>query len=120
MPKLFMTWLLNALSLPITAYIIDRLIPNGFSFQDTTTTVIAAATLGAVNTFIRPVLKILTFPLTCLTFGLSAIVVNVVCLLAVDWYTPGFTIQGWPAALVGTLILSAVSTVLNALFNRGK
>jgi putative membrane protein len=120
MTKLFMTWLLNAISLPITAEIVNQLIPAGFSFKNASATVLAAAILGAVNTFIRPVLKFLTFPLTFLTLGLSAIVLNVAYLLVVDWYTPDFAINGWQPAILGTFILSLVSTVLNGLFNRGK
>lgn len=118
MIKLFMTWLLNAISLPITAEIVNQLIPKGFSFTNTTAVIGAAILLGAVNTFIRPVLKILTFPLTLLTLGLSAIILNIACLLAVDWYRPDFIINGWLPAILGTFILSLVSTLLNGLFNR--
>ncbi len=118
MIKLFMTWLLNAISLPITSEIVNQLIPKGFSFTNTTAVIGAAILLGLVNTFIRPILKILTFPLTLLTLGLSAIVLNVACLIAVDWYRPDFAINGWQPVLLGTFILSLVSTVLNGLFNR--
>jgi putative membrane protein len=120
MTKLFMTWLLNAMSLPITAAIVNQVIPTGFKFETISATVVAAAALGAINTFIRPILKFLTFPLTLLTLGLSALLLNVAYLLVVDWYTPDFAINGWQPAILGTLILSFVSTVLNGLFNRGK
>jgi putative membrane protein len=118
MIKLFMTWLLNAISLPITSEIVNQLLPLGFSFTNTNAVIGAAILLGAVNTFIRPILKILTFPLTLLTLGLSAIVLNIACLLAVDWYRPDFAINGWLPAILGTFILSVVSTLLNGLFNR--
>ncbi len=118
MIKLFMTWLLNAISLPITAAIVNQLIPAGFGFQNNAALVAAAVALGAVNTFIRPVLKFLTFPLTLLTLGLSALLINVACLVAVDWYRADFAINGWQSALLGTFILSFVSTVLHTLFNR--
>jgi putative membrane protein len=119
MKKLLMTWLLNGISLPITAEVVNQFVPNGISLRDASATIGAAALLGAVNTFIRPVLKFLTFPLTLLTLGLSALLLNVACLLAVDWYLTGFEIHGWMAALGGTIILSLVSTVLNGLFNQG-
>ncbi len=120
MIKLFMTWLLNAISLPITAEIVNQLIPNGFDFTPPKAAAMvgSAVILGTVNTFIRPVLKFLTFPLTLLTLGLSAIVLNVLCLLAVDWIRPDFVIHGWQPVLLGTFILSIVSTLLNGLFNR--
>jgi putative membrane protein len=118
MKKLLMTWLINAASLPITMYLVDQVIPNGMTMTDVSGGAVAAFTLATVNTFIRPVLKFLTFPLTFLTLGLSALALNVGSLVAVDWYSPGFAINGWQAVLGGTVALSGVSTVLNMLFNR--
>ena len=125
--RLLMTWVLNAASLPITAYLVNQLIPNGMTFPgasgasvsaDVSGAVVAAFALATVNTFIRPVLKFLTFPLTFFTLGLSAIGLNVGCLMAVDAYAEGFKINGWQSVLTGTLGVSIVSTVLNMLFNR--
>jgi putative membrane protein len=118
MKRLLMTWVLNAASLPITAYLINQLIPNGMTFTDASGASVAAFALATVNTFIRPVLKFLTFPLTFFTLGLSAIGLNVGCLMAVDAYAEGFKINGWQSILAGTLGVSIVSTVLNMLFNR--
>jgi putative membrane protein len=118
MKRLLMTWVLNAASLPITAYLIEQIIPGGMKFTDASGATVAAFALATVNTFIRPVLKFLTFPLTFFTLGLSAIGLNVGCLMAVDAYTEGFKIDGWPSILAGTMGVSIVSTVLNMLFNR--
>jgi putative membrane protein len=116
--KLLMTWVLNAASLPITVYLVNQFIPKGMSLTDASGATIAAVMLATVNTFIRPVLKLLTFPLTFLTLGLSAIALNVACLVAVAHYSQAFAINNWQAALAGTMMLSIVSTVLNMLFNR--
>jgi putative membrane protein len=118
MKRLLMTWILNAASLPITAYFVNQLIPNGMTFTDASGASVAAFALATVNTFIRPVLKFLTFPLTFFSLGLSAIGLNVACLAAVDAYAPGFQIKGWQSTLAGTLGISIVSTVLNMVFNR--
>jgi putative membrane protein len=118
MKKLLMTWVLNAASLPITAYLIDQIIPKGMEFTDVAGASVAAFSLATVNTFIRPVLKFLTFPLTFFTLGLSAIGLNVGFLMAVDAYATGFKINGWQSVLAGTLGVSMVSTILNMLFNR--
>jgi putative membrane protein len=120
MKRLLMTWVLNAASLPITAYLINPFMPKGMGieFTDASGAAVAAFALATVNTFIRPVLKFLTFPLTFFTLGLSAIGLNVGCLMAVDAYAEGFKINGWPSILAGTLGVSIVSTVLNMLFNR--
>jgi putative membrane protein len=120
MKKLFTTWLLNAISLPITANVVNQMIPGSVSLKDNATTLSAAVLLAAINTFIRPVLKFLTFPLTLLTLGLSALLINVACLMAVDWYLPGFQLRGISAVLIATLLLSLISTVLNGLFNRDR
>jgi putative membrane protein len=118
MKKLLMTWVLNAASLPITVYLVNQFIPNGMTLTDASGATIAAVMLATVNTFIRPVLKFLTFPLTFLTLGLSSIALSIACLVAVDYYSPAFAINNWQAAIAGTLSLSLVSTVLNMLFNR--
>jgi putative membrane protein len=118
MKKLLMTWVLNSVSLPIVAAIVNQFITNGMTFHDGAAAVSAGATLGAVNTFIRPVLKFFTFPLTFVTFGLFALLLNVACLMAVDWYLPNFQINGWISTLGGTVLLSFVSSALNTLFNR--
>jgi putative membrane protein len=120
MKRLLMTWVLNAASLPITAYLINQVSPKGLGmeFTDASGAAVAAFALATVNTFIRPVLKFLTFPLTFFTLGLSAIGLNVACLMAVDAYAEGFKINGWQTILAGTLGVSIVSTVLNMLFNR--
>jgi putative membrane protein len=118
MKRLLMTWVLNAASLPITAYLISQVIPKGMEFTNASGAAVAAFALATVNTFIRPVLKFLTFPLTFFTLGLSAIGLNVGCLMAVDAYAKGFEINGWQSILAGTLGISIVSTILNMLFNR--
>jgi putative membrane protein len=121
MKRLLMTWVLNAASLPITKYLVDQVLPKGMGgmeFTDASGAAVAAFALATVNTFIRPVLKFLTFPLTFFTLGLSAIGLNRACLMAVDAYAEGFKINGWQSILAGTLGVSIVSTVLNMLFNR--
>jgi putative membrane protein len=121
MKRLLMTWVLNAASLPITVYLIDQVISvkgKSMMFTDVAGAFVAAFTLATVNTFIKPVLKFLTFPLTFFTLGLSAIGLNVGCLMAVDAYVEGFKIHDWQSLLAGTLGISVVSTILNMLFNR--
>jgi putative membrane protein len=117
MKRLLMTWVLNAASLPITAYLVNQLMPKSMIFTASGAAV-AAFALATVNTFIRPILKFLTFPLTFFTLGLSAIGLNVGCLMAVDAYVPEFAMSNWQSILAGTLGVSIVSTILNMLFNR--
>jgi putative membrane protein len=116
MQKFLINWLVNAMAFPITARILDQFIVGGFQIRDFMAGVIAALTLGAINSFVRPVLKVLTFPLTFLTLGLSSFAINVLCLWSVSLYTPGFQINGLVPAIVGSIILSIVSTLLHWVF----
>jgi putative membrane protein len=113
MPRFLINWLLNAIAFPITAKILDQVMVGGFRIRDFTAAVIAALILGLINSTVRPVLKLLTFPLTILTLGLSSFAINVLCLMFVAWYVPGFEINGIVPAILGSIVLSIVSTVLH-------
>jgi putative membrane protein len=111
--KLLINWVLNAIAFLITQRIIDHFLPGQFRIRDFVTALIAALLLGLINSTVRPVLKILTFPLTILTLGLSSLAINVLCLMFVSWYVPGFQIGGIIPAIAGSIVLSIVSTLLN-------
>ena len=76
---------------------------------------LAAIVLGVVNTFIKPVLSFVTAPLTVVTLGLFAFVVNAVVLFIVSAVVPGLMINGWVPAILGAVVLSVVGTVLSEL-----
>lgn len=84
---------------------------DGFAIGDTTTLLIAAALLGIVNAIIRPILVILTLPITIVTLGLFLLVVNAAMVGLVAWILPDFTISGFWPALLGALIVTVVSWV---------
>src|SRR5512145_2474740 len=85
----------------------------GIRVASLTTAVIAAAILGIINTFLRPVLLILTLPLTILTLGVFAFVLNALMLLLVAYFVPGFEVDGFFSAFLGALIISVVSWIAN-------
>ncbi len=114
--KLLLNWALNAIAFLITQRIIDQILPGQFYVRDILTALIAALTLGLINSTIRPVLKFLTFPLTFLTLGLSSLAINVLCLVGVAQFIPGFTINGVVAAIASSVVLSIVSTLLHWVF----
>jgi putative membrane protein len=111
--KLLINWVLNAIAFLITQRIIDHFLPGQFRLRDVITALIAALLLGLINSTVRPVLKLLTFPLTILTLGLSSLAINVLCLMFVSWYVPGFQIGGIIPAIAGSIVLSIVSTLLH-------
>jgi putative membrane protein len=111
--KLLINWVLNAIAFLITQRIIDYVLPGQFRLRDFITALIAALVLGLINSTVSPILKFLTFPLTIITLGISSLAINVLCLMFVSWYVPGFFIGGIVPAIAGSFVLSIVSTLLH-------
>jgi putative membrane protein len=102
--------MINALALFITSYLV-----KGFEISGLGPILLAAALLGILNAVIRPILIILTLPLNILTLGLFTLVINGAMLFLVSSFIKGFIIHGfWPAVL-GALMISLVSGVINWL-----
>src|SRR5262245_9293053 len=100
--------LLNGLAIVIAAQILP-----GLHIWGPKTAIASGILLGFVNAIVRPVLVILTLPLTILTLGLFIFVVNGLCLGLVAWLLPGFWIDTWLDAFLGALIVSALSWLVN-------
>jgi len=106
-------WLVIAVAILFASSILP-----GIRVESLTTAVVAAAILGIINTFLRPVLLILTLPLTILTLGVFAFVLNALMLLLVAHFVPGFEVDGFFWAFLGALIVSIVSWIANRFINR--
>jgi len=76
--------------------------------------VVAALLLGIVNAVIRPIILILTLPLTVLTLGLFILVVNGISLAVVAWLMPGFALSGLGAAILGSIVVGLTSWFASA------
>jgi putative membrane protein len=113
MPQSLITWLITAVSLLITAHFIP-----GFELRGIAAAAIAAVVIGLVNAIVRPILFWLTLPITILTLGLFTFVLNALTIWIASGLTPGFRIEGFVPALIGSLVLSVISGLLNALFDR--
>lgn len=110
MKHLIVKILINAAALMFAANMIDGIYVDGFG-----AVVIAAIILGIVNAIIRPLLMLFTLPLNIMTFGLLTFVINGLMLKMVSTVVGGFEIVGlWPA-IIGSIILTVVSTVLSWL-----
>lgn len=110
--RLLVSLLLNTLALIITAYLLQN---YGFQISDFQSALLAAIVLGLVNTFVKPILMFLTFPLTIVTLGLFMFVINAIMLFLTSFFVRGLTINGWLPAILGAIVLSVVSTILSAL-----
>lgn len=108
--QMLIALVLNAIALIATTYVVP-----GFKVDNFTTAVLAAIVLGVVNTFVKPVLSYLSAPVTTLTLGLFAFVINAVVLFIVSAVVPGVMIDGWVAAILAAVVLSVVSTVLSSV-----
>ena len=102
--------LLNGVAVFLAAYLIP-----GLKVADASTAVVAGIVLGLINAILRPLLILLTLPVTLLTLGLFIFVVNAICLALVAWFVPGFTLSGFGAAFIGAIVISLVSWLLNAM-----
>ncbi len=107
---LIVQWFLSALSLMIVAYLIP-----GFEVRGFGSALIAALVIGLVNATIGFILKILTLPLTILTFGLFLLVINALMLQFAAALVSGFSLRGFAPAFLGGIVLAIVSTILQHL-----
>jgi len=102
--------LIISLGLLIAAYVVP-----GIAIANLYIAIIAAIILGLLNLIVRPVLVVLTLPITILTLGLFMFVINAALFLFVASFVDGFAVQGFLAALIGSLIVSVVSAIGNKL-----
>lgn len=113
MQQFILTWIVTALSLLITDYLVP-----GITIDSASAAAVGAIVLGLVNAIVKPLLIIFTLPLTFLTLGLFLLVVNAMTLGLVGYFTPGFTIDGFLPALIGSIVLSLVSSFLGNVLNK--
>ncbi|HEV2608661.1 MAG TPA: phage holin family protein [Noviherbaspirillum sp.] len=108
--RLLLAWLINAAALFALPYLMQSIRVDNF-----VTALIAALILGLVNTLIRPVLVLLTLPVTVLTLGLFILVINGLLFWAVASFVSGFQVAGFWSALGGALLYTLISWGLSAL-----
>jgi putative membrane protein len=108
--RLLLHWILSAVAVWIVAHIVP-----GISVSGPMAALIAAAVIGLVNATLGLLLKILTFPLTILTLGLFWFVINALMLELAAALVNGFYVRGFVPALIGAVMLSLVSSVLQWL-----
>ena len=102
--SLLIRWLVNTLAL----FLVVTIVPN-FHYRGWVSLAIAAAVLGLLNAIVRPILFVLTLPITVVTVGLFLLVLNAIMLELTAWLVPGFDIDGFGWAIVGALVLSVIS-----------
>ena len=115
MSYLLFRWIINAVALLIVANVVP-----GFGVDTFYSALIAALVLGLVNALIRPLLFILTLPVTILTLGLFTFVINALMILLVSTIVKGFAVDGFVPALLAALFLWVISLGTNWLIKQSK
>jgi len=105
--QLIVTWVVNALSL----WLISRL-PLGVTLDGFGTALWTALALGLLNTLLRPILWLLSLPLTILTLGLFTFVINAIIFAVAAQLVEGFKLNNWLSALIAPIVLGLVNSVL--------
>jgi len=108
MKGLLFRWFILSLSILLTSYILDGIEVSGFF-----SAIFAAAILGVLNAFLRPVLIILTLPLNIITLGLFTFIINAMLLKMASSVIMGFEVHGFWAAIFGSLFISTIGWILN-------
>ncbi len=111
--KLLIKWLLSAAALLLVAYLYQ-----GVEVRSFTAALIAAFVIGLLNAVVRPILVILTLPVTVVTLGLFLFVINALMFWAAASLLDGFEVRGFVAALIGSLIYSVIGMVIESALER--
>jgi putative membrane protein len=113
--KLLVVWILNAVALIGVTYLVPGILVANFQAA-----LVAALVIGLVNMLIKPILVILTLPITLLTLGLFILVINGILFWAVGNYLEGFSVSSILIGVIGALVYSVISGVLSAILVDGK
>ena len=105
-------FLIRAVVVAIGLWLASKIV-SGIAFNSTQTLIAAALLLGIVNAFVRPIIVILTLPITLLTLGLFLLVINALMILLVAWFLPGFLVAGFWSAVFAAIIVSLTSWVMS-------
>lgn len=116
--SVLLRWLLNAAALFGVAYLAPTLgILPGFQVDGFQAAFVAVAILSLLNLVVRPILKLMAMPITCLTFGLFTLVINAAMMLITGEVVAGFHVGGFWNALVASIIYAIISALLNGIFS---
>ncbi len=113
MKTFILRWVSNTLALVVVGYLLHE----GIWFRTWHSYLTAALVLGLLNAFVRPVLLFLTLPLNIITLGLFTILLNAAIFFSAGYIIQGFMIRNYPWAIAGSLVFSAISTILSWIFH---
>lgn len=115
MVNLLVRFLLNGVAVLLTAYLLP-----GVDVTNYETALITALVLSLANVIIKPILIVLTIPITVVTLGLFLLVINAIIILIADYFVPGFSVNGFWWALAFSLIMSIFNSIINDILKDKK
>jgi putative membrane protein len=107
-------WAIMSLSLWVVSYLF-----SGIRFADTPSLIVSALLLGFANAILRPVLILVTLPLTLLTLGLFLLVINALMLMLVSALVRGFTLSGFWTAFFASIVIALLNLLFGAIWSGG-
>jgi putative membrane protein len=113
--KLIINWLISTVAILVTAYILP-----GIHLGGLIPALVLAIILAAINISLKPIFQLLTFPITIVTLGLWLLVINALMIMLAAAIVPGFEVAGFWWALLFSIILSIITSVLHLLAREGK
>ena len=113
-----MRFIINILITALVVYLLSKLLSPHVTINSFTTAIIFALVLAVLNFIVKPLLILLTLPLTIITLGLFLLVINVIIILLADKFVSGISIDGFLWAFIFGLLLSILTTILNKLEKR--
>ena len=112
MPGILIRWLTTTAAIVATSYLLDGIQVSGFF-----PAIFAAAMLGILNAFFRPIALLLTLPINILSLGLFTFIINALMLKMASGVIPGFEVYGFWTAIFGSFLISVISWLLSAFIN---
>ena len=113
MGRFFAKTIATAVAVLIAAYLL-----SGVTVSDTLTAIMVAFVLGILNNFIKPILVILTIPITIFTLGIFLLFINVFIIQLATKIVPGFAVDGWWTALFFSFIVSFVTSIIESVIGK--
>ncbi len=110
-----MRFIINLLITAFAAYVLSELLAPHIVINSFTTAIIFAFVLGILNAIIKPLLIILTLPITIVTLGLFLLIINAAIVLLAGKFVSGVSVEGWLWAIIFSVLLSIVTTLLQKL-----
>ncbi len=114
-----MKFILRLLLSAVAVVILAKVLPN-VSVDNYITALIVAVALSLLNFIVKPILVILTLPVTIVTFGLFLLVINAIIIMLASYFVDGFVVHGWLWAVVFSLCLSFLQSILFSLLKGDK